>query len=203
MYVCGEETALLEYLESHRGEPRARPPYPAQHGLHGKPTAVHNVETLCWLPAILRRGGDWFRQQGGLKLASLTGAVEQPGLYEVSMNTTLGELLAKGGGVPGGGPAGAFAVGGTAGGLLPPDCADTPLNREALRSAGAVLGTATVHVLDASTCVVHEALAGARFFRDASCGKCTACRVGTAELSRLWSTVAAGGASGARPRLGS
>lgn len=193
LYVCGEETALLSWLEGGRGEPRPRPPYPTERGLRGLPTVVHNVETLVWLPAILHRSTAWFRA-GGWRLVTLSGAVRRPGVYEVPRGATLGEVLALGGGMASGRRLGAFAVGGPSGGLVPPTCADAPFDAAALSALGAPLGTASVRVLDDATCVVREVLHTARFFREESCGRCTPCRVGTAELARRWAGLAAGSA---------
>ena len=192
LYVCGEETALIEFLSGRRGEPQPRPPYPTERGLDGRPTVVHNPETLAWASLAVERGPAASRAASAHRLVTLRGAVRRPGVYEVPLGTPLGQILALGGGLRSGATLGGFAVGGPSGGLLPPSFADVTLDAAALDAVGACLGTATVEVLSADGCVVREALRAACFFREASCGRCTPCRAGTVELERLWGDLARG-----------
>ncbi|MCK6551170.1 SLBB domain-containing protein, partial [Myxococcota bacterium] len=200
-YVAGEESALLEHLEGHRVEPRLRPPFPAEKGLFGRPTVIHNVETITWLPSIVRGGGEAFAARGPLVLASLSGAVARPGVYPVPIGTTLEALLALGGGVAPGKSLLAFGVGGPAGGLLPPSAASTPLRDAELAAAGALLGTGAVRVFDTTECLVHAVLETLAFFERESCGRCAPCRVGTQVLRRTWADVAAHGPHSERLRM--
>ncbi len=191
LYVCGEETALIQSLEPRRAEPQLRPPFPFQSGLRGLPTLVQNVETVSWLPSIVQHGPEWFRGTGGgVQLVSLSGAVRSPGVYEVETGTTLDEILKMGGGLAEGEELRAIAVGGPSSGLLPPTNLGLPFEHSALQDAGAALGTGAVRVFAKSECIVEEALKAARFFRDESCGRCTPCRVGTSEIVRLWERAA-------------
>ncbi len=181
-YVSGEETALLEYVESRRGEVRVRPPYPAEQGLWGKPTLIQNVETLSWLPLILRRE-NLFSSFRYPKLVSLSGAVERPGVYEVSLGTTnLADLLKRAGGVPEGRELRAIALGGVSGGLLPPASLDTAFDHEALSRAGALLGSGSVRAIADDADLFEVVLGALEFLASESCGRCTPCRVGTQEL---------------------
>ena len=190
-YVCGEETALLEAMEGKRAEPRNRPPFPATHGLWGQPTLINNVETLAWVPAILARGGAWFRAGGqngatGMKLIALSGHVQRPGVYEIPLGMPVRELIEQhGGGVSMGRRLKAFAPGGASSGFLPAAQSDIALDFAALREAGSMLGSGAVVVLAEGTCMVDAALSVLRFFRNESCGKCVPCRVGTEKLVRL------------------
>jgi NADH:ubiquinone oxidoreductase subunit F (NADH-binding) len=194
LYVCGEETALIEFLESNRGEPRLKPPLPVESGLHGQPTLVQNVETLAWLPSILHHGPDWFSGGNGhgFQLVSLSGAVAKPGVYEVETGTPLIDIVTMGGGVSQGEQLQAIAVGGPSGGFLSPSKAHVSFEPGALRRAGIMMGTGAVRVLSDSDSVVDDALTAATFFRDESCGRCTPCRVGTCEVVRLWQKFADG-----------
>ncbi len=182
LYVAGEETALIAWLEGRPAEPSPRPPYPTERGLFGRPTVVHNAETLTWLPSVLARGASWF--EPGWKLVTVSGVVRRPGLYEVRLGTRLEELVALAGGATE--ALLGFAVGGPSGGLLPASAAGLPLEARALAEAGAQLGTGTVRVLGETSCVVEEARRAAAFFTAESCGRCTPCRVGTGELLRTW-----------------
>lgn len=192
-YVAGEESALLEHLEGRRVEPRLRPPFPAEKGLFGRPTVIHNVETVSWLPSIVRGGGDAFAARGPLLLVSLSGSVARPGVHAVPIGTTLQQLLALGGGVAPGKSLLAFGVGGPAGGLLPASAAATALRDADLAAAGALLGTGAVRVFDTSQCLVHEVLETLAFFERESCGRCAPCRVGTQVMRRAWADVAVSG----------
>ena len=183
-YICGEETALLESLEGRRGMPRLRPPYPTERGLWGKPTLVHNVETIACLPAIIRRGGEWFRGLGrteaGSKLYCISGHVARPGTYELPLGVTLDELLEAAGGMVG--TLKAFSPGGASAGFLPADRRDVPLDFESLAGAGSMLGSAGVVVLNDTVDMAWAAREQLRFFEDESCGQCAPCRIGTRYL---------------------
>jgi len=185
-YICGEETALLEALEGKRGMPRMKPPFPTEVGLFGKPTLIQNVETMACIPAILERGGSWFRGLGrtepGTKLYCLSGHVERPGVYEAPLGITLRELLELGGGVKG--TLQAFSPGGASSGFLPADKIDVPLDFSHLKAVGSMLGSAGVVVLNDTVDMSEAALIQARFFESESCGQCAPCRIGTQVLSQ-------------------
>jgi NADH:ubiquinone oxidoreductase subunit F (NADH-binding) len=180
-YICGEESALLESLEGKRGMPRLRPPYPVEVGFRGKPTLVQNVETIACVPAILARGGEWFkkagRTQAGSKLYCLSGHVVRPGVYEAPLGTTLRELLDLAGGVVG--TLKAFSPGGASSGFLPADRLDVPLDFKSLAAEGSMLGSAGIVVLNDTVDMVEAALVQTVFFEDESCGQCAPCRIGT------------------------
>jgi NADH-quinone oxidoreductase subunit F len=183
-YIAGEETALINSIEGKRAEPRNKPPFPAQSGLFGKPTAINNVETLFSVLEILRIGGPAFAAIGtenstGTRLLCLSGCVERPGLYEHEFGITLREVIDAAGGVRGGRPLRAVLLGGAAGSFVGPDALDTPLTFEALRAIGATLGSGVVLVLDDTVDVTDLLRRIAQFFRDESCGQCVPCRVGT------------------------
>jgi NADH:ubiquinone oxidoreductase subunit F (NADH-binding) len=180
-YICGEETALLEALEGKRGMPRMKPPFPVEFGFRGKPTLIQNVETIACVPAILDRGGPWFRGIGrtepGTKLYCLSGHVRRPGVYEAPMGTTLAELLETAGGVAG--TLKAFSPGGASSGFLPADRSDISMDFKSLQEAGSMLGSAGIVVLNDTVDMVEAALIQAVFFEDESCGQCSPCRIGT------------------------
>ncbi|MDX1632674.1 MAG: NADH-ubiquinone oxidoreductase-F iron-sulfur binding region domain-containing protein [Thermoanaerobaculia bacterium] len=183
-YICGEETALIEALEGKRGMPRLRPPFPAQKGLWDKPTLVHNVETIACVPAILRRGGDWFRELGrtepGTKLYCVSGHVRRPGTYELPLGVTMDELAEAAGGYRG--ELKAFSPGGASSGFLPASERDTPLDFESLSEAGSMLGSGGVVVLNESVDMRWAAREQLHFFEMESCGQCAPCRIGTRYL---------------------
>ncbi|MGB0684204.1 MAG: NADH-ubiquinone oxidoreductase-F iron-sulfur binding region domain-containing protein [Magnetovibrionaceae bacterium] len=190
-YICGEESALLESLEGKRGLPRHKPPFPADQGLFGEPTLVHNVETLWWIPEILERGGAWFRAQGengahGLRLYSLSGRVREPGVKRAPNGITTAGLIERfGGGMAEGHRLRAFLPGGASGGMLPAELADQPLAFGALEALGCFVGSGAVIVLsdqDDLKPVLRNLMA---FFADESCGQCTPCRLGTEKALRL------------------
>ena len=174
-YICGEETAIFNSIEGHRGEPRNKPPFPFQVGLFGKPTAVNNVETLVNVPAILR--GEL--PVANRRLFCLSGAVARPGVYEVELGPTLGELIELAGGPRPGSEVQAVLLGGAAGGFAGPDDLDLPLTPDAVREVGLTLGSGVVMVLDQHVDLVDQLRRIAAFFRDESCGQCVPCRVGT------------------------
>jgi NADH:ubiquinone oxidoreductase subunit F (NADH-binding) len=189
-YICGEETALLESLEGRRGMPRLKPPYPTVSGFRGKPTLINNVETLALVPAIVQRGGAWFRDLGrdepGTKLYCLSGHVARPGVYELPLGVTLDELVEAGGGYVG--TPIAFSPGGASSGFLPIRCRDVPLAFKSLAKTGSMLGSAGVVVLNDTVDLVQAALSQAVFFEDESCGQCAPCRIGARLLRRALDT---------------
>src|SRR5262249_4552037 len=196
-YILGEETALLEALEDKRGEPRNKPPFPGTRGLFGQPTLINNVETLALVPAIVRRGTEWWKSQGkpgfaGLKFMALSGHVERPGVYEVPVGTTVRELIALGGGMKDGRPLKAFAPGGASSNFLPASMVGVPLDFEALAKAGSMLGSGAVVVVAEGTDMLALATNVVRFFRNESCGKCVPCRLGSQHAVDLLERVRAG-----------
>jgi NADH:ubiquinone oxidoreductase subunit F (NADH-binding)/NADH:ubiquinone oxidoreductase subunit E len=208
-YILGEESALLECMEGHRGEPRNKPPFPGVYGLHGKPTLMNSVETFAHVPVIARRGADWWNQQGkgdhtGLKFFAVSGHVERPGVYCVPMGTTARELLELAGGVSGGRPVGAIQPGGASSNFLGPDQLDVELDFGTVRDAGSMLGSGALVVIAEGTDVLAAAVNVLRFFRDESCGKCVPCRVGSSKAHAMLSaTLAGGGGPGdVDPRIG-
>jgi len=190
-YICGEESALIESIEGKRGTPRLRPPYVAQTGLFDRPTLVNNVETLYWVPEILRRGAHWFASQGrrgrkGLRLFSVSGRVRQPGVKCAPAGISLRELVDEHcGGMADGHALYAYLPGGASGGVLPASLADLPLDFDTLQPYGCLIGSAAVIVLSERDSVRDAALNLMRFFRHESCGQCTPCRVGTAKAAAL------------------
>jgi NADH-quinone oxidoreductase subunit F len=205
-YICGEETALLESLEGRLGQPRLRPPFPANSGLYGKPTVINNVETLANVPVIIDRGADWYLSLGhtrspGPKIFSLSGHVQHPGNYEAVLgDITFRQLIFEhGGGVPGGRRAKAILPAGASAPILPAteDVLDIPLDYEALQPWGSSLGSASVIVLDETVDVFEAAHRMVRFFKHESCGKCTPCREGTHWMLRIFDRIATGSGSAA------
>lgn len=183
-YILGEETALLECLEDRRGEPRNKPPFPGQRGLHGKPTLINNVETLALIPLILRDGPEAWKARGvrgysGLKFIALSGDVVRPSVYQVPMGTTIGELIAMAGGVPGDKPILAIAPGGASSNFLRGDAVDAPLDFKAIADRGSMLGSGAVLVVAEGADLLDLAANVVAFFRNESCGKCVPCRVGS------------------------
>ncbi len=196
-YICGEESAMLESLEGKRGLPRHKPPFPAQIGLHGRPTLINNVETLYWVRDAITGGADWNRTEGrggsrGLRSFSVSGRVAKPGVYLAPAGITAAELIAEYcGGMAPGHELRAYLPGGASGGILPATMADLPLDFGTLEPHGAIIGSAAIIVLsqaDDIGAVVGNLM---RFFADESCGQCTPCRLGTAKAAEM---LAAGGA---------
>ena len=187
-FVCGEETALLQSIEGLRGMPRPRPPFPAVKGLWGRPTVINNVETLANIPVIINNGADWFNKIGtattkGTKVFALTGKVNNSGLIEVPMGTTLREIIFDiGGGIRGGHPFTAAQTGGPSGGIIPPQFLDTPIDYESLAKIGSIMGSGGLIVMDETDCVVDIAKFYLDFTVDESCGKCAPCRIGGRKL---------------------
>jgi NADH:ubiquinone oxidoreductase subunit F (NADH-binding)/NADH:ubiquinone oxidoreductase subunit E len=189
-YILGEETALLECMEGHRGEPRNKPPFPGTYGLHGRPTLINSVETFADVPVILQRGAAWWTSQGigesvGWKFFAVSGHVERPGVYCVSMGTTVRELIDLAGGVLGGAPVGAVQPGGASSNFIGPDQLDLALDFGTLAEAGTMLGSGALVVLAEGTDLLAAATNVLRFFRNESCGKCVPCRVGSAKAHTL------------------
>jgi len=197
-FVCGEETALLASIEGGRGTPRPRPPYPAEHGLFGKPTLINNVETFANIPAIVREGGAWLAAIGtdkskGTKVFSLAGHVVNTGVIEVPMGITLREIVFEiGGGIPNGRQCKAVQTGGPSGGCIPASHLDTPVDYESLVGLGSIMGSGGMIVMDDSTSMVEVARFFMGFSMKESCGKCVPCRVGTVHMHELLSRIAGG-----------
>lgn len=188
LYICGEETALIEYLENRRGEPQLKPPYPFESGYKGQPTVIQNVETIAWVPLLLHKT-KLFTDNGHLKLVNICGAVNAPGIYEVIIGMTLSELADVAGGLKSGVSLQAIEVGGAAGGLLPPNAMNVALDHQEMHKWGAMVGTGSVNFIDQETSLVEIVLDAMNFFREESCGRCTPCRVGTHELVRMASII--------------
>jgi len=185
-YILGEESALIECMEGHRGEPRNKPPFPGTYGLHGRPTLMNSVETFAHVPVIALRGASWWNAQGrgdhaGLKFFAVSGHVARPGVYCVPMGTTARELLDLAGGVTGGQRLGAIQPGGASSNFIGPDQLDVELDFATLQAAGSMLGSGAIVVMAEGTDLLAAAVNVLRFFRDESCGKCVPCRVGSAK----------------------
>jgi NADH-quinone oxidoreductase subunit F/NADP-reducing hydrogenase subunit HndC len=197
-FVCGEETALLRSLEGGRGMPTPKPPFPAVAGLWGKPTCINNVETLANIPAILVRGGAWFASMGtekskGTKVFALTGKINNSGLVEVPMGTTLREIIFEiGGGIKNGKKFKGVQTGGPSGGILTEKVLDTPIDYESLTQMGSMMGSGGMIVMDEDDCVVDVARFYMEFCVDESCGKCSPCRIGTTQILKLLEKITNG-----------
>lgn len=197
-YICGEETALMESLEGKKGLPRFKPPFPANFGLYGKPTTINNTETYASVPAILRHGGEWFLglgkpNNGGPKVFSVSGHVNQPGNFEVRMGTPFKELLAMAGGVRGGRKLKAVIPGGSSMPVLPGDTMlELTMDYDAIQKAGSGLGSGAVIVMDETTCMVRACQRISRFYYAESCGQCTPCREGTGWMYRVLTRIVEG-----------
>jgi len=183
-YILGEESALIECMEGHRGEPRNKPPFPGVHGLWGKPTLMNSVETFAAVPIILQRGGQWWKDQGvndgtGLKFFAISGHIARPDVYCVPMGTTARELIELAGGLPDGVALQAFQPGGASSNFLGPEQLDIALDFKPLADAGSMLGSGAVVVIGEQTDLLAAATNVLRFFRNESCGKCVPCRVGS------------------------
>jgi len=197
-FVCGEETALMTSIEGNRGEPRPRPPFPANKGLWGMPSLLNNVETYANVPAILCKGADWYGSFGtekskGTKVFALAGAVTNTGLVEVPIGTTLGKLIYDiGGGIPGGKAFKAAQIGGPSGGCIPKEDLNVPLDYESLAELGAIMGSGGLIVIDEDTCMVDVARFFLDFVQDESCGKCVPCRIGTKRMLEILTRICEG-----------
>lgn len=194
-FVCGEETALIHSIEGHRGMPRPRPPYPSVQGLFDKPTLINNVETWANIPAIIISGGDWFNKIGtktskGTKVFALAGKVKNTGLVEVPMGITLREIVYDiGGGIPNDKKFKAVQTGGPSGGCLSEKHLDTPVDYESLTSAGSIMGSGGMIVIDEDSCMVSVAKFFLEFTQNESCGKCTPCREGTKRMLEILTRI--------------
>ena len=196
-FVCGEETALMASVEGKRGTPRPRPPFPAESGLYNCPTLINNVETFANVPAIIRKGADWFASIGtekskGTKVFALAGKISNTGLIEVPMGTTLRKIVEEmGGGAPEGGKIKAVQTGGPSGGCIPAEALDTPVDYDSLTKLGSIMGSGGMIVMDESTRMVDVARFFMEFCMDESCGKCIPCRAGTVQMHRLLTRILA------------
>ena len=197
-FVCGEETALIASIESRRGMPRPRPPFPAQSGLDGKPTIINNVKTLATIPVIIDRGAEWFASLGtekskGTAVFALTGKVANSGLVEVPMGTTLDSIIFDiGGGIPRGKQFKAVQTGGPSGGCIPAQFLDVPVEYDSLAQLGSIMGSGGMVVLDDSTCMVEIARYFLSFTQTESCGKCIPCRLGTKQMLEILTRITQG-----------
>ena len=200
-FVCGEETALMTSIEGNRGEPRPRPPFPAQKGLFGKPTILNNVETYANIPQIILKGAEWFRSIGtekskGTKVFALGGKIHNTGLVEIPMGTTLREVIEEiGGGIPGGKKFKAAQTGGPSGGCIPAEHFDIPIDYDNLISIGSMMGSGGLIVMDETDCMVDIAKFFLEFTVEESCGKCTPCRVGTKRMLEILTKITKGQAT--------
>ena len=197
-FVCGEETALMSSVEGQRGEPRQKPPFPAQSGLFGYPTNINNVETYYNIPQIIAKGGDWFASYGvgkskGTKVFALAGDVINTGICEVPMGLHLRELIYEiGGGIIGGKEFKAAQIGGPSGGCITPQNLDTSVDYESLTALGAIMGSGGLIVMSEDTCMVDTARFFMDFIQDESCGKCTPCRIGTKRMLEILERITKG-----------
>ena len=197
-FVCGEETALMNSIEGKRGEPRPRPPFPAVKGLFEKPTLLNNVETYANIPKIILNGGNWYSKIGtehskGTKVFALGGNINNVGLVEVPMGTTLREIVYDiGGGIPGGKRFKAAQTGGPSGGCIPAEHLDTPIDYESLNKIGSMMGSGGLIIMDESKCMVNLAKFFLEFTVDESCGKCPPCRIGTKRMLEILTRITEG-----------
>ena len=200
-FVCGEETALMHSIEGNRGEPKPRPPFPAQKGLFGKPTILNNVETYANIPQIILNGPEWFASMGtekskGTKVFALGGKIHNTGLVEIPMGTTLREVIEEiGGGIPNGKKFKAAQTGGPSGGCIPYEHFDIPIDYDNLIAIGSMMGSGGLIVMDEDDCMVDIAKFFLEFTVEESCGKCTPCRVGTKRLLEMLTKITKGQAT--------
>jgi len=197
-FVCGEETALMTSIEGHRGEPRPKPPFPAVSGLWKKPTLLNNVETYANIPVILNKGADWFTKIGsekskGTKVFAVGGKINNTGLVEIPIGTTLREVIYDiGGGIPNGKKFKAAQTGGPSGGCIPASRIDTPMDYETLKELGSMMGSGGLIVMDEDNCMVDIARFFLEFTVDESCGKCPPCRIGTKRMLEILEKITSG-----------
>lgn len=197
-YICGEETALLESLEGKKGQPRYKPPFPANYGLYGKPTTINNTESLSSVPAIMRNGAQWFADlgipnSGGVKLFSVSGHINNPGNFEINMGTPFKDLLEMAGGVKDGRKLKAVIPGGSSVPVLPGDIMmDCTMDFDSIAKAGSMLGSGAVIVMDETTDMVLALRRISRFYYAESCGQCTPCREGTGWIYRMLNRIVDG-----------
>ncbi len=197
-YICGEETALLESLEGKKGQPRFKPPFPANFGLYGRPTTINNTETLSSVPAIMRNGGQWFADlgvpnSGGTKMFSVSGHVNKPGVFEIPMGAPFADLLDMAGGVRTGYNLKAVIPGGSSVPVVPGEVMmKVNMDYDSIAKSGSYLGSGGLIVMDSSTCMVKALRRISRFYYSESCGQCTPCREGTGWLYRMLSRIVEG-----------
>ena len=197
-FVCGEETALMESIEGRRGEPRPKPPFPANQGLFGKPTIINNVETFANIPVIFNKGPEWFASMGtekskGTKVFALGGKIVNTGLVEIPMGTTLREIIYDiGGGIPGGHEFKAAQTGGPSGGCIPASKLDVEIDYDNLLAIGSMMGSGGLIVMDDTNCMVDVARFFLDFTVDESCGKCAPCRIGTRRMLEILERIVEG-----------
>ncbi len=197
-FVCGEEMALIHSIEGNRGEPKPKPPFPAQKGLFGKPTIINNVETFANIPQIILNGPEWFAFMGtekskGTKVFALGGKINNTGLVEIPMGTTLREIIYEiGGGIPGGKTFKAAQTGGPSGGCIPTSHLDTPIDYDSLTAVGSMMGSGGLIVMDEDNCMVDVARFFLEFTVDESCGKCPPCRIGTKRMLEILERIVNG-----------
>jgi len=197
-FVCGEETSLMSSIEGNRGEPRQKPPYPTDKGLFGKPTVINNVETLASVPRVIEMGGKWYTQFGtekapGTKVFALAGNIVNTGIIEVPIGMPLGEIIYRiGGGIPDKKQFKAAQIGGPSGGCITQDNLNTPTDYESLTMLGAIMGSGGLIIMNEDTCMVDTARYFMDFIRDESCGRCTACRIGTKRMLEILERITRG-----------
>ena len=197
-YICGEETALLESIEGKKGQPRYKPPFPAHFGLYGRPTIINNTESLASVPVIMEKGGEWFKQlgvenSGGSKLFSISGNLNNPGVFEIPLGTPFSELLEMAGGMKDGRKIKAVIPGGSSAPVIPGEqMMDLTMDYDAIAKAGSMLGSGAVIVLDDSNCMVKVLERMSYFYFEESCGQCTPCREGTGWLYRVVNRIERG-----------
>ncbi len=197
-FVCGEETSLIASIEGKRGEPRPKPPFPTDAGLHGKSTVINNVETLANVPEIIRNGSDWFKNYGtedspGTKVFALAGKIKNNGLVEVPMGTSLGEIIFDiGGGLENDGDFKAAQTGGPSGGCIPVEHLNVPIDYDSLKELGTIMGSGGLIIMDDQTCMVDLAKYFVDFCKDESCGQCTPCRIGTTRMLEILEKITQG-----------
>ena len=197
-YICGEETALMESVEGHRGAPRPRPPFPAAYGIFGRPTTINNVKTIAYVPTVLEMGAEAFTAIGtanasGTAMLSLSGHVNKPGIAEIPVGINLaGAIENIAGGIRGGKAVKALQCGGPLGGIMPADEMDMPAEFQAMTAKGSPLGSGGILILDEDTCIVDLVKNIAEFIDAESCGKCFPCRKGATHISRVLATITEG-----------
>lgn len=197
-YICGEETALMESLEGKKGQPRFKPPFPANFGLYGKPTNINNTETYATIPVILEKGGKWHLElgkpnNGGCKIFSISGHIEKPGNYEIPLGTPFTKLLELAGGMKNGKALKAVIPGGSSAPILPADVAyNLKMDYDSIKNAGSMLGSGAVIVMDETTCMVKALHRITHFYADESCGQCSPCREGTSWMYKILDRIITG-----------
>ncbi|WP_275096940.1 NADH-quinone oxidoreductase subunit NuoF [Sedimenticola hydrogenitrophicus] len=197
-YICGEETALLESIEGKKGQPRYKPPFPAHFGLYGRPTIINNTESLASIPVIMEKGGEWFKQlgvenSGGSKLFSISGNLNNPGVFEIPLGTPFSELLEMAGGMKDGRKIKAVIPGGSSAPIIPGEqMMELTMDYDSIAKAGSMLGSGAVIVLDDTNCMVKVLERMSYFYFEESCGQCTPCREGTGWLYRVINRIERG-----------